>query len=124
MTAEKVLRITKKEKEVINDLYEAVMSLVDDTESTASTEFFESVLRDIVEGIYYNQSTTDEHEIRIITEEGWKALFFIEIWRGEIARDFAEISIIPHPQDFVKWNFEKNCTNSSPEICLDITKKL
>lgn len=66
MTTEKVIRITKEEETVINSLYEAAMNFVDESESVES---FESVLRDIVEGIYYNQSTTDEHEIRIITKE-------------------------------------------------------
>lgn len=66
MTAEKVIRITKEEETVINSLFEAVNDFVDEEESVES---FESVLRDIVEGIYYNRSTTDEHEIRILNEE-------------------------------------------------------
>lgn len=65
MTAERVLRITKEEKEVINDLYEAVCDFVNDTESAES---FASVLKDIVEGVYYNQSVTDEYEITILKE--------------------------------------------------------
>lgn len=67
MTAEKVLRITKKEEEVINDLIETINVFMD--EETTSTESFENILRDIVEGIYYEQSVTDEYQIKIITEE-------------------------------------------------------
>ena len=66
MTGEKVLRITKEEKTVINDLIETINFFMD--EETASTESFESILRDIVEGIYYEQSVTDEYGIKIITE--------------------------------------------------------
>lgn len=66
MTAEKVLRMTKKEKQVINDLYMAVNDLVDEEASTAS---FANILNDIVECIYYSQSVTDEYKIKIITEE-------------------------------------------------------
>lgn len=67
MTAEKVLKITKKEIKVINDLIETINVFMD--EETASTESFENILRDIVEGIYYEQSVTDEYKIKIITEE-------------------------------------------------------
>lgn len=67
MTAEKVLKITKKEIEVINDLIETINVFMD--EETASTESFENILRDIVEGIYYEQSVTDEYKIKIITEK-------------------------------------------------------
>jgi len=63
MTAERVLKITGKEKEVIDSLYEAVWDFVNDE------EFFESVLRDIVEGLYNEKSVTDEYKIRIITEK-------------------------------------------------------
>jgi len=65
MTAEKVLRITKKEEEVINDLYNAVCDFIDET---PSEESFESVLKDIVEGLYNEQSVTDEYKIRILKE--------------------------------------------------------
>lgn len=67
MTAEKVLRITSKEMEVINSLYEAVCAFVDEE---GSEELFESVLKDIVEGIYYEQSDTDNFGIKILKEEG------------------------------------------------------
>lgn len=67
MTAEKVLKITGKEVEVINSLYEAVCDFVDEE---GSEELFESVLKDIVEGIYYEQSGTDKFGIKILTEEG------------------------------------------------------
>ena len=67
MTAEKVLRITSKEMEVINSLYEAVCAFVDEE---GSEELFESVLKDIVEGIYYEQSDTDNYGIKILKEEG------------------------------------------------------
>ena len=67
MTAEKVLKITKKEIKVINDLIETINVFMD--EETASTESFENILRDIVEGIYYEQSVTDEYKIKIITGE-------------------------------------------------------
>ena len=65
MTAEKVIRITKKEEEVINSLFEAVNNLIDEN---APTELFECVLRDIVEGIYYEQSVTGEYGIKILKE--------------------------------------------------------
>lgn len=66
MTAEKVLRITKEEMEVINNLYTAVNDFVDVTESA---EEFANTLKDIVESIYYNQSVTDEYRIKILKEE-------------------------------------------------------
>ena len=66
MTAEKVLRITYKEMEVIDSLFEAVNDFVDKTESA---EDFESVLRDVVEGIYNEQSVTDEYGIKILKKE-------------------------------------------------------
>jgi len=65
MTAEKVLRITKEEKEVIKSLYVAAADFVYEE---ASAEVFASTLNDIVECIYYNQSVTDEYDIAIITE--------------------------------------------------------
>jgi len=65
MTAERVLKITGKEKEVIESLYDAVC---DFTGETASEEFFDSVLRDIVEGLYNEQSVTNEYKIRILKE--------------------------------------------------------
>ncbi|MBR6298127.1 MAG: hypothetical protein IKR34_02665 [Candidatus Gastranaerophilales bacterium] len=67
MTAEKVLKITSKETEVINSLYEAVCAFV---EEEGSEELFESVLKDIVDGIYYEQSDTDNFGIKILKEEG------------------------------------------------------
>lgn len=66
MTATKVIRITKKEKETISDLYEAACAFGDEA---TSAEVLASTLRDIVEGIYYNQLVTDEYDITIITEE-------------------------------------------------------
>lgn len=65
MTAEKVLRITGKEKEVIDSLCEAVYDFVDKSESVES---FESVLRDIVKGLYNEQSVTDVYKIKILKE--------------------------------------------------------
>lgn len=65
MTAEKILRITKEEIEVINSLFEIVSDFVNEIECSES---FESVLTDIVGSIYYNQSVTDEYRIKIITE--------------------------------------------------------
>lgn len=65
MTAEKVLKITKKEKQVINDLYMTLDAFVDEE---ASTQSIASSLYNVVECIYYNQSVTDDG-IKIITEE-------------------------------------------------------
>ena len=67
MTAEKVLRITEKEKVVISDLFGEVCSFVGETRSA---EKFADILKDIIECIYYDQSVTDEYEIKIITEKG------------------------------------------------------
>jgi hypothetical protein len=66
MTAEKILKMTKKEKQVINDLYMMILDAFVDEE--ASTESFASILYNIAECIYYNQSVTDDG-IKIITEE-------------------------------------------------------